>query len=122
MEGFGALCHGSRKARSAERRLATRDGPVFNPATPFFAYIRIRQPVGVIAERFFESNEAITPLAHETEQVADMFGFQIICMKQEDLTGLIAEKIFRELFVIVEDSGVIGKIGSHHFPLQSRVT
>ena len=48
-ERFGALRDGGWEDRSAERRTATRDGPVLQPASSLFSNISVRHAVGLIA-------------------------------------------------------------------------
>jgi len=85
-------------------RLAARDGPVLDPAGTSFTDESVGQAVGRIAERVFERDEAVAALAHQVQKFTDVVGFELIGVKQENLFGLVADEVFRELFFISKHS------------------
>src|SRR5216684_6051710 len=67
-----------RKLRHPLRRLAPSDGPVIQPIRSFFSDVFVRQAVSRIAERIFQGDKSIAPLANHVQQLADMLRFQEI--------------------------------------------
>src|SRR5258708_8470592 len=92
--------------------MALCDCPVVDPSRAFFAYVCVRQTVRRIAESVSERDETIAALAHETDELADMVGFKLIAVQQENLFGLIADCLFGKLLGISEHGVAIRKIAA----------
>jgi hypothetical protein len=90
----GAIDHRLRRLRRVQRRPAQADGPVIEPIAAFFADESVWQAVGLITQRVLQGHESIPAFAEQIEEFADVFGFQIVSMEQQDLFRLIAEQNF----------------------------
>lgn len=100
---FAQLVHLRRKRRLAGGDATPRDGPLFEPAVAMFADVGIRKAVSVVAESGLKGDETITSLAKQVEELADVLGFEIVAVEQNDLSRLVAEEVARELFFVFED-------------------
>ena len=63
---------------------------MIDPTCAFFPDVGVRQAVGLIAERVFESDEAVAALAQNVEQFADVVGFEIARVQQQNLLRFVA--------------------------------
>ena len=97
---FRALQHPLRENRSTLRTLTLRDRPMLEPTGPFLPCVSIGQAVGRIAQRFLERDESITTFAQNVEQFANVIGFQITGVEQQNLFRLVANDLLRQLLEI----------------------
>src|SRR5579864_8336983 len=98
VQGLRQVDHPLRKLRLALRNLPHGDRPMVQPARALFAKIGIGQAVCGIAERLFQSNEAVPAFSKDVEQFANVIGFELVGMDQENLLRLVSEKARGKLF------------------------
>ena len=89
MQLLRPLKHPLGENRRTLRNLALRHAPVLDPACAFFPHKRVRKTVRRIPERFFERNKAVAALAKNVHQFADVIGFQVAGVKQQNLLRFI---------------------------------
>src|SRR5215470_13167902 len=92
--------------------MAAGDGPLLEPSDAVVPNVGIGGTVCEIVEGGIERNEAVAALAKQVENITQVFSFQIVAVKKDDLRRFVAEKFVGELFVVIENGiGILEERG-----------